>query len=196
MDTHLVSELAKHFFTLMGSNPSHKALAQGWCKSVEQLLTDLNSSPDQLREFMTWATTENTDDNPKFNSVEYLAQSRDPMNTLVKFAPGLYKVWQSRKRSEAAKKAPKVKPFTGWTQQQIDITHWMMTGPGMNQPLKGWTSAREKLDATKSGLLDYRPGWQDIPDPITMERAEELFAHYQAELKNYKLGAYDPEGTK
>jgi hypothetical protein len=170
------SIIALHFYELMGKNPAHASLGFEWEGKVSDLLNTLQCSPAELMDYMRWAATENTDPKPQFNSVEYLAKSNDPMATLVKHSVSLYKVWWSRKRSAE----PKVKAWTGWKPIDRDAARWSMLGPGVNQPLNGWVSARQKLDAYKSAMLDYRPGWQTIEDPISLELAEELFASYQA----------------
>jgi hypothetical protein len=168
-------DVARHFYTLMGSNPSHKALAYGWCDAVEELLTNLNTTSEQLMEFMTWAAIENTDPKPQFNSVEYLAKSKDPMAILVKHSASLYRVWQGRKRSAAVvveKKAAEVKPLP------VDQTTWLMLGPGVNEPLHGFTSCREKLNAIK--WMWYGRDFASYPDPVG--EWEEMFKQYRRDF--------------
>ncbi len=87
---------ARHFKGIMGS------AQKGWIPKSRFLLDTYSLTPDELKEFMTWAATENTSDKPQFNSVEYLAKASDPMSSLVKNAPGLIRVWRVRQRAATA----------------------------------------------------------------------------------------------
>jgi hypothetical protein len=104
-------ECVTHFKQLM----SITTTVQGWVKLTRSLLDDYTLTPDELKLFMTWAATENTDPKPQFNSVEYLAKANDPMTSLVKNAPTLIKSWKARRKSDLAiakAKAPVVASST------------------------------------------------------------------------------------
>jgi hypothetical protein len=61
-----------------------------------------------------------------------------------------------------------------------------MLGPGVNAPTKGFTSAREKLNAVKRSW--YGSDWEIQPDPAI--KWEEMFAEYQRESSITKEDAH------
>jgi len=71
----------------------------------------------------------------------------------------------------------------------VDYAEWAITGPGINQPLRGWDSGRQKMDNTKRAW--YGKGWENQPDPIDAERLEQLFTRYQAGLGINTVGNDD-----
>ena len=62
----------------------------------------------------------------------------------------------------------------------LNIAEWMMLGPGVNTPLEGWKTAREKMDKIK--IAWYGKGGETQPDPMEDEHLEQLFTRYQAGL--------------
>jgi hypothetical protein len=165
-------ECAMHFFTLMASKPVYEELVSNWIALSGNLLTELSCSPEELQELMTWAVTENTDPKPQFDSTQYIASAKNPMATFAKHASMLHRIWKSRNKKVVAKVIPL--PY--------ELTHWLMTGPGVNAPLNGFTNWREKLDSIKRSW--YRTGWERQPDPegITEKQYEEWFEYYLREL--------------
>ena len=92
-------ECVAHFRQLMGiSTP------QPWVKLTRGLLDEHGLSPDELKDFMTWAATKNISDTPQFSSVDYLAKANDPMVTLVKHATNLIKVWRNQQTRRTGRK--------------------------------------------------------------------------------------------
>jgi len=133
-------ECASHFKFVM-NYPNRPGLAAEWMKLCRSLMDDHNLTWPELKEFMTWAATENVSDKPQFSSADYLAKANDPLVTLVKHATGLIKVWRN------ARKYKKVsKPFVP-----------MYT----NAELIG--CSQEELDAVKKA--HYGEGWETQPDP-------------------------------
>jgi hypothetical protein len=59
-----------------------------------------------------------------------------------------------------------------------DLVEYLMKGPGINEPITGWTSAQEKWAAIKRSW--YGIGWESKPDPSL--NFEEWFTFYQNKI--------------
>ena len=103
-----------HFKQLMGVTN-----LMPWVKYIRPLLKEHSLTPTELKEFMTWAVTENTSDNPKFSSVDYLAKANDPMVTLVKHASGLIKVWRVNQKGKKHTRVSSI-PANVWCNTKAD----------------------------------------------------------------------------
>lgn len=161
-DNPIAFDLTCHFFRCMGSNPAHKANTTVWGVQMKSVLESTALSPEEMTEFLTFATTENVSDKPQFNSVAYLAKAKDPMATFVKHSQNLLRLWQGNRRAAKAEARATVR-LENIDPLPVDLVHWMMTGQGVNTPLNGWQSARQKLDSIRCSW--YGKDYANYPDP-------------------------------
>jgi hypothetical protein len=168
-----VKMVGQFFCKMIEANPAN--VPSNWVDHAEKLLNVSGFSPQEAANFIRWAVTENISDKPQFNSVAYISKSKDKFATLMKHLDNLLAVYNRNKTAinkvaEAeARLAEPVRPLPR------DIAKWLMTGPGVNQPLDGWTSARQKMDSVKRGW--YGKGGEQQADPDGLD-IEALFAEH------------------
>lgn len=88
--------LAIAFYTLMGSDSAYRQYTTGWIREAQRFLDTTGMSLDEAHNFIRWATTENVSDDPRFNSVLYIHQSRDPFDTMMKHLETLLRSYRAR----------------------------------------------------------------------------------------------------
>ena len=138
-------ECVAHFRQLMGITT-----LMPWVKLTRSLLDDYSLTPDELKDFMTWAATKNRSDVPQFSSVDYLAMAKDPMVTLVKHTPYLIKIWKSQQNRRTGRKV-------FWKGEYSCI---VCRGDGYVEPVRDGTPGAKKM----LPCSNCKCGWHLMPE--------------------------------
>jgi hypothetical protein len=170
--------ILKHFCKI--SEVALNDVPTEWAAIAQQLINATGLNIDELKEFMTWVVCENVSDNPKYNSVAIQSKAKDKFATFFKHYEYRLTAWKRMVTSAQKVAAATARVTTPARPLPRDIAAWLMTGPGVNQPVKGWESARQKLDEIKIAWYGTKV-WKDQPDPDI--DFEELFASYQQKLE-------------
>ncbi len=153
--------IALHMFKTMGKQDYHKKFAMEWVGLAQQLIDTTGYETEELKAFINWAVNDNVSDLPAMNSVEYLAKALNPLSSLLKNCDSLLRFYSASKKVAGVTRKKEQKHLRPLSR---DVASWLMLGPGVNQPLDGWTSARQKLDSIKFAWYGKDHANFDDPD--------------------------------
>ena len=164
-----VIKIVKHYAALTGKDKESE-LQTTWLIPMSSLVKKADVPIEEFIQFLTWAVEENTHEQGSLNSVEYLAMAKDKMASLEKNFESLFRKFKAKQKMTKHKaKAAQTPPMPP------EVAYRLMLGYGVNMPLAGWSSAREKLDALKLSWYGAIASQQADPNIIW----EELFDEAQ-----------------
>ena len=153
----------QYLHELLENDSKYDSCAKGWPEIMSFLLKETHFGEKEFKSFLHWAVKENSSDDPRYSSVDYLHAANDPAMTLKKYAVILAKVFEARK------KAKKIK-------DDIDAPDWLVRDKQMaeamlSQQREGKITAKEKLAkkaAAKAAEGAGRQGKADGEIVLTM----------------------------